>query len=188
MPDMEGTSFLEKIKQVLPLAVRIMMTGYADVDAAVRSINKGHVFRFIKKPWDDDAFNTAIDHAMGYHGLKKKFRQLVENKKEEYSEQERFKGVIEMAGAVCHEFAQPLQVILGNCELIESLSKQNSENSIFNENIICITESINELSELLLKIMTINSYKTKNYAGSRKIVDIHAANKDGKERQDGIQW
>ncbi len=52
MPEVTGVEFLRQVRRVAPRAMRILLTGYADLDAMVRSVNESEVFRFINKPWD----------------------------------------------------------------------------------------------------------------------------------------
>jgi len=52
MPDVTGVEFLQQVRSAAPRAMRILLTGYADLDAMVRSVNESEVFRFISKPWD----------------------------------------------------------------------------------------------------------------------------------------
>ena len=62
MPGMNGIDFLTWTKAVSPDSVRILMTGYADLRAAIDAINRGEVFRFITKPWDDmELRQTVLD-------------------------------------------------------------------------------------------------------------------------------
>src|SRR5436305_13070903 len=51
MPRVTGVELLEKVKVRNPNAVRMLFTGYADLDSIVAAINQGHVFHFLKKPW-----------------------------------------------------------------------------------------------------------------------------------------
>lgn len=60
MPGMNGIEFLARSKDMAPECVRILMTGYADMKAAIDSINRGGVFRFITKPWNDDELIEAV--------------------------------------------------------------------------------------------------------------------------------
>lgn len=53
MPNMTGTEFFALAARLHPEVFRVMLTGQADVDVAIRSINEGHVHRFLTKPWDD---------------------------------------------------------------------------------------------------------------------------------------
>lgn len=60
MPGMEGVEFLSKVKAVSPDTVRFMLTGYADLKAVMGAINKGEVYRYITKPWNDDELKAAV--------------------------------------------------------------------------------------------------------------------------------
>ncbi|WP_291316625.1 response regulator [Desulfuromonas sp.] len=53
MPGLSGAQFLEQAKEMAPEALRIMLTGYADINATIDAINKGGACRYISKPWDD---------------------------------------------------------------------------------------------------------------------------------------
>lgn len=52
MPGMSGAEFLREVRKVSPRALRILLTGYSDLQAILRSVNEGEVFRFINKPWN----------------------------------------------------------------------------------------------------------------------------------------
>jgi len=54
MPGMTGVEFLQKVKELFPDAVRVILSGYADVGVIVDSINKGEIYRFLTKPWNDE--------------------------------------------------------------------------------------------------------------------------------------
>jgi response regulator RpfG family c-di-GMP phosphodiesterase len=69
MPQMEGVQVLEKVREISPDTVRIMLTGYADIQAAVDAINRGAVFRFLAKPWDEEGFRSVIRDAVSYYEL-----------------------------------------------------------------------------------------------------------------------
>ena len=88
MPEMKGTSLLQKVKEISPDTVRIILTGYADTTAAIASINEGSVSRFISKPWDDDEFKITIRHAVEHYRLakeNKRLAQLAQKQNEELS-------------------------------------------------------------------------------------------------------
>jgi diguanylate cyclase (GGDEF)-like protein len=59
MPGMTGIEFLERFKAVCPGAARVLLTGYVDLQASVDSINKGAVYRFASKPWDDEELKAT---------------------------------------------------------------------------------------------------------------------------------
>jgi response regulator RpfG family c-di-GMP phosphodiesterase len=60
MPGITGVELLRKARTLAPNAVRILLTGYTDLAALVGSINSGEIFRFVKKPWDNDELRSAL--------------------------------------------------------------------------------------------------------------------------------
>ena len=64
MPGITGVEFLREVRKSAPRAVRILLTGYAELDAMVRSVNESEVFRFITKPWDVKALPDLIAEAV----------------------------------------------------------------------------------------------------------------------------
>ncbi|SEA34615.1 Response regulator c-di-GMP phosphodiesterase, RpfG family, contains REC and HD-GYP domains [Desulfuromusa kysingii] len=63
MPEMTGVEFLQKARDIVPEAIRILLTGYADIEASIAAINKGAVFRYLSKPWDDNSILQAVAEA-----------------------------------------------------------------------------------------------------------------------------
>jgi DNA-binding NtrC family response regulator len=63
MPEMTGVEFLRQAKLTSPDSIRILMTGYADLQAIVDSVNVGEVFRYINKPWNTDKLRETIGFA-----------------------------------------------------------------------------------------------------------------------------
>lgn len=63
MPGMDGAELLAEVHKRWPRCARILLTGYPDIEALLSSINRGHLYRFIQKPWDDDEVRTSIYQA-----------------------------------------------------------------------------------------------------------------------------
>jgi len=78
MPGMDGVEFLRKTRALLPDATRIMVTGNADLDAAKRAVNDGHVFRFLSKPCEPDVMREAISSGHRIYELTVAERDLLE--------------------------------------------------------------------------------------------------------------
>ncbi|NOZ87075.1 MAG: response regulator [Deltaproteobacteria bacterium] len=78
MPGMTGTELLGKAKEISPDTVRIMLTGYADINAAIAAINNGAVFRYITKPWEPEDFREVIRQAITQYDLVLENRRLTE--------------------------------------------------------------------------------------------------------------
>jgi len=91
---------------------------------------------------------------------------------EERSRNEKLKVVLEMAGAVCHELNQPLQAIIGYIELI---MMDNWKEAPFSNELKAIDNQIKRISKITKKLSSITKYKTVNYPGETKIVDIWGA-------------
>jgi class 3 adenylate cyclase/ActR/RegA family two-component response regulator len=89
MPGLTGVEFLEKIIPEYPDIVRIVLTGYSDIDAIINAINKGQVFRYISKPWDDTELKIAIENSRQIYKLQVKNRQLVYDLQNKVNELER---------------------------------------------------------------------------------------------------
>ena len=63
MPQVTGVEMLSAIRQGHPTAVRMLFTGYADLDSIIQAINQGHIFQFLKKPWKPEELETAVREA-----------------------------------------------------------------------------------------------------------------------------
>lgn len=66
---MDGNQLLSQVKEILPDAVRMMLTGYADVDASIKAINEGNIFRFMTKPCPSDLLAKMIEEGIKQYNL-----------------------------------------------------------------------------------------------------------------------
>jgi response regulator RpfG family c-di-GMP phosphodiesterase len=64
MPDISGVEFFEMILPDFPRSVRILVTGYADIEAVVNAINKGEIYRYVAKPWDEHDLRICLKNAV----------------------------------------------------------------------------------------------------------------------------
>ena len=79
MPEMDGITFLAKIKEIEPQATRIILTGYADKENAIKAINDVGLFQYIEKPWDNDSLKLVIRNGIEKQKL---LRELEKKAKE----------------------------------------------------------------------------------------------------------
>lgn len=63
MPNTTGVEFFERILEIYPDAIRILITGYADIGIVVDAVNKGKIYQYIQKPWDNQSLKENIDKA-----------------------------------------------------------------------------------------------------------------------------
>ena len=76
MPEMDGIEFLKAAKALQPDAVRLILSGYADLNAVMRAVNEVGIERFISKPWKDYDLMSAIGQALAHRDLLLENRQL----------------------------------------------------------------------------------------------------------------
>jgi len=63
MPVMRGADLLREVKERSPNTMRILLTGYSELDAIIASVNEGEIFRYVNKPWDAAELRTTVDQA-----------------------------------------------------------------------------------------------------------------------------
>ncbi|RLJ16732.1 hypothetical protein DJ031_14710 [bacterium endosymbiont of Escarpia laminata] len=78
MPEMDGIAFLEKVQEVAPDSVRLMLTGNADQQTAIDAVNKGNVFRFMTKPWPYELLVSTLEAAQNQYQLIHAEREILE--------------------------------------------------------------------------------------------------------------
>ena len=89
MPEMTGVEFLEKILPEYPDTIRMVLTGYSDVEAIIQAINSGRIFRYITKPWDHNELTMAIENARQMSTLQYHNKALFKDLHDKVQEQER---------------------------------------------------------------------------------------------------
>jgi two-component system probable response regulator PhcQ len=83
MPRMNGVEFLSQAKEKSPEALRIMLTGHADLRSVLDAIDRGEVYRFLLKPWNDDELKLIIRQALDYQQLRKENKALTHTVKKQ---------------------------------------------------------------------------------------------------------
>jgi len=78
MPEMDGVEFLARVHEVSPDTVRIMLSGNADLDAAIAAVNTGNIFRFLTKPCDMEALEGMVEAGVHQYDLVTSSRVLLE--------------------------------------------------------------------------------------------------------------
>lgn len=89
MPNMDGAQFLEQVRRKWPDTVRILLTGYADVSSTIAAINKGEIYRYVAKPWNDDDIVLLVKQALELKNLereKNRLEALTQRQNEELKE------------------------------------------------------------------------------------------------------
>lgn len=89
MPDMTGVQFLEAIIPEFPDTIRMILTGFSDIEAVIKAINSGRVYRYIAKPWDEQEMLMTLQGAAELTRLARRNRELVTELQQKVEDQER---------------------------------------------------------------------------------------------------
>jgi response regulator RpfG family c-di-GMP phosphodiesterase len=79
MPGMTGVEFLEKVLEKYPDPMRILLTGYADMNAVIDAVNKGKIFHYLSKPWNEEELDMTIIRAYETYIDREKMKLMNEN-------------------------------------------------------------------------------------------------------------
>lgn len=125
MPEMTGVQFLEVVIPEYPHAIRMIVTGYIDINAIVKAINTGKVFSYITKPWDVDTLKQTLDRAALIYRLEETNRSLVKELQEKVNEQDRvmkiFKRYVPEQVIKSVEHEEESQIIQGENRIVTVL-------------------------------------------------------------------
>ena len=75
MPQMDGAEFLDKVRKMYPDSVRIMLSGYTDLKMVTDAVNKGELFRFLTKPWNEGELLEAVREAFRHYAARRQGRK-----------------------------------------------------------------------------------------------------------------
>lgn len=78
MPNTTGVEFLESILEKHPEPMRILLTGYADMNAVIDAVNKGKIFHYLTKPWNEEELDMTIKRAYDVYALRRDEKELTE--------------------------------------------------------------------------------------------------------------
>ena len=115
MPDKTGVQFFEEMREQYPQPVRMLITGYTDIESVIDAVNRGHIFRYIKKPWTDIDIRSAIEEANKFYIT----NSLLTSKNKEL--QSAYDELGKFAYSVTHDMRGPLLSVLGALDLAKSM-------------------------------------------------------------------
>jgi sigma-B regulation protein RsbU (phosphoserine phosphatase) len=162
MPGMDGVQVCREIrKQKRP--------GYTYIILLTARDRKKDIVEGIEAGADD-----YVTKPFNPHELKVRIRagRRILDMQSELMQREKLRGVLEMAGATCHEFNQPMQVISGYCELLLKQLPQGSQEC---QQVTRILEAVDSMIKVTRKLQSITRYETREYIKGARIIDIDKA-------------
>jgi FixJ family two-component response regulator len=89
MPGLKGVEFLQLARELAPLAIRIIVTGYSDEDLVIKSVTKAQVFDYIRKPWEPEALESSLLKAIEYYQVNRQKEEILADLAHKHRELER---------------------------------------------------------------------------------------------------
>ncbi|MEE2726382.1 MAG: response regulator [Candidatus Latescibacterota bacterium] len=133
MPEMLGSEFLVRSRDVAPHAIRMLLTGYADMEAVTKAINQGGISRYIAKPWNDEEIKQAVRNALHVFELERENRRLTDQLLEKNKSLEQFNARLEQAVKErTHELASKIKVLSGKDLITEHMLSLHSLDETLN--------------------------------------------------------
>ena len=162
MPVMTGAEFLEKSRQFSPDAVRIILTGYADVEAAIGAINRGGAYRYVSKPWNDSDLLHVIKDAFEKYRLVKENQYLTKLTIQQNEELKKWSTELEF-------YVQQHTIELTN---------QNKELKKLNEK---LKKNVSEILKSLSSLIELRSHSMRNHSNNVAVLSTAMARDMGLE-------
>lgn len=160
MPNMTGVEFLTKSTVVRPDAIRILLTGYTDINSVIAAINSGQVYRYVTKPWDSVDLENAIDKAVERFEVGAELKETnaaLRAANEELKSLDKVKSDFMML--VNHELKTPLTAIMSFSDLLKE-TKLDSDQTKFLSRIQSSTARLESLVNDVLEFLLAESKLT----------------------------
>ena len=160
LPEMDGIELCKTIRKSTSGAETsyiILLTARAEKEDVVAGLQAG-ADDYIVKPFNSDELRVRINAG----------KRIIELQ-DALDRRAKIQGVLEMAGAVCHEMNQPLQAITGYLDLI--MMEEDSRSQVY-DRLQLMKDQIDRMGLITGKLMRITTYETREYTGGTKIIDI----------------
>jgi signal transduction histidine kinase len=161
MPGMPGDVFLSQARRLQPDAIRMLFTGYADIQAVINAVNEGNIFRYILKPWDAAELEGVIRQAAEQYDLLAERKRLIAELQSANAQLTRANEDLAEAGQLksafievaSHEFNTPITLVLGLSELLRLLNPERAEQE--RALVERISSSARQLARLVTNTLTL---------------------------------
>ncbi len=153
MPLITGVEFLEKSIVTHPESIRILLTGYTDIESVIEAINKGQIYKYITKPWDPVDLQTSLDNAYEKISLRKELKtKNSELEKALHELQSLDKTKSQFMILINHELKTPLTSILSFAGLLKE-TLLSEEQNLFTDRILKSSDKLKNIIDDVLLIV-----------------------------------
>lgn len=153
MPLITGVEFLEKSIVTHPECIRILLTGYTDIESVIEAINKGQIYKYITKPWDPVDLQTSLDNAYEKISLRKELKKKNNELEKALLElQSLDKTKSQFMILINHELKTPLTSILSFAGLLKE-TLLSEEQNLFTDRIIKASDKLKNIIDDVLLIV-----------------------------------
>lgn len=142
MPDKTGVEFFEEIRSIHPNPIRVLLTAYADIESVIDAVNRGNIFRYVKKPWVEADIISAIDESNKFYMANSMLNIKNQELRKAYMELDKF------AYSVSHDIRGPLVGISGGIDL--ALQSDNIDE--IKEVLVLMEKSVSKLDTFILNM------------------------------------
>jgi signal transduction histidine kinase len=161
MPGMTGVELLEKARVEFPDTVRLLITAYSDLPAAVDAINRGRIRRYLKKPWDPDELKAETANALDQFETRRRVQEL----ERQLSRTERVYALGVVAAGIGHELRNPIGWVSTNVN--HSLDELDALSEDLNDSV--------EIGKVQGRIAELRSALQDAAMGAQRVVEIVSA-------------
>lgn len=153
MPQITGVEFLEKSITTHPETIRLLLTGYTDIDSVIGAVNKGQIYRYLTKPWDPIDLQNTVDQALEKYTLREELKQ----KNSELEKALKELQILDQAKSqfmilINHELKTPLTTILSFAGLLKETILSDEQN-LFTSRILKSSEKLKSIVDDVLFIV-----------------------------------
>ncbi len=146
MPEMSGVEFLEKSQKTHPNTIRILLTGYTDIDSVISAINSGQIYRYVTKPWDSNDLSFAAEQAIEKYELISELKKKTVDLKKALDELSTLdKAKDQFMILINHELKTPLTSILSFLQILQETPLSDEQNHYLDR----IDKSANKLKQII---------------------------------------
>lgn len=162
MPGLTGVEFLRRSQEICPDAIRMLITGKGDMDLALQAINRGQIYKFFNKPWEDEALLISIKRALEFKRTREKMRQ----QQEELARLEAYRQTMVTVSHYINNF---------NCALIMSLESLKRSSGLSDDQkdlAASALKAAEKVSEVLRILNRMEELRVVDYDPTLKMIDI----------------